>query len=97
MSNDKHEIIEAAIAEGSKGGSLGAILTGKSKDALASVIAGTAIDISIKAAEEAKNTNIPVLYELDGAIYSVYPDGHSEFIKNIDKVHLQVPSTFNIE
>lgn len=97
MSRNKDEIIEGAIAGGLIGAALGALLTGKSKGALASAIAGAAIGASLKALNEAKNIDRPVLYEKDGEVYKIYPDGRREFVKKLEQNQTEIPSTFTLD
>lgn len=80
---NKDEIIKDAIAGGLLGAALGALLTGKSDRSVLAAIVGAAIGASLSAQREAKALNTPVLYEIEGSIYRVYPDGHKELIKRL--------------
>ena len=94
--NDRDEIIKKALQDAVVGGALGALLTGKSKGTLASVLLGVAIGASVKAQEEAKELSIPVLYEKNGAIWRVYADGKREFVKKLDRPNHRIPQRFTL-
>lgn len=93
----KQEIINSAIAGGIIGAALGALLTGKGKSTIVSALAGAAIGASIKAIKEAEKLDMPVMYEEDGTIYRVYPDGTKELVKEIDRTNVTIPQNFSIE
>lgn len=97
MAKNKYEIIEGALAGGIIGVALGSLLTGKSRGALASFIVGAAIGASLKALKEAKKTNIPVLYEEDGVIYKLHPNGKRKFVKNLEQQKVEIPLNFTLE
>ncbi len=99
MADKTKKTIEAAIEGGIFGAALGALITGKSKNTLAAIIVGAAIGASIKAAEEAKKTNIPILYAIEDKIYRFYPDGRIEYVKDIkrSKTKVNIPKNFEIE
>ncbi|MFK5958478.1 MAG: hypothetical protein QM495_06335 [Lutibacter sp.] len=94
---DNNDIIKAAIAGGLIGAALGALFTGKSERSLASLIAGAAIGASLKALEKAKDTNIPVLYEENGSIFRLHPDGTSEFVREIEQSKINIPEIFSLD
>lgn len=94
---NKSKIIEEAIADGAKGATLGARLTGKSKNTLVSSIVGVAIEASIKAQEEAKKIGVPVLYEEGLVVYKVYPNGKGEVVKKLEKIKSNIPQTFSLD
>ena len=75
------EIIESALAGGIIGAALGALLTGRSKDTLASALLGAAIGASVKALSEAKENQLPVLFEENGTLFQLNPDGSTKLIK----------------
>ena len=97
MSESKNDIIEGAIAGGLIGAALGALFTGKSKGSIVSLIAGAAIGASLKALEKAKKTNIPVLYEENGSLYKLHPNGECEFIREIEQNEIDIPENFSLE
>lgn len=92
----ENEIITKALEKGIIGATLGALFTGKSKVALASLIAGIAIGASFKAFKQAKKTNIPVLYEDNGSIYRLYSNGKLEFVKKIESNNTNIPERFSL-
>ncbi len=94
---NRNKIIERAIEGGLFGAALGALLTGKSKGTIASALVGAAIGASIKALEEAKELDVPVLYEEDGVIYKIYPNGKSEIVKKSKKQRNNIPLTFFLD
>ncbi len=97
MSKDKNEIVESAIAGGVIGAALGAIITGRSKETLASIIVGAAIGASLTAFKNALKTNIPILFEDNGSIYKLYPNGKVEFIRTIEHEVIEIPETFSLD
>ncbi len=100
MENHKksnQEIIENAIAGGLLGAALGALLTGKNKTTIAAAIVGAAIGASLQAIEKAKKLKTPVLYEEDGFIIKVYPNGKKEIVKKVERLKIDVPTSFTIE
>ena len=94
---EDNDILKKAIAGGLIGAALGALFTGKSKDTLTSLIAGAAIGASLEALKKAKNTDIPVLYEDDGSIYKLHPNGQREFIKETEQEEINIPETFSLD
>ena len=91
------EVIESALAGGIVGAALGALLTGKSKGTLASALLGAAIAASVKALGEAKENNLPVLFEENGVLYMLYPDGTKKLVKESGKKHRTIPLNFEIK
>lgn len=94
---NKQDIIEGAIAGGLIGAALGALLTGKGKTTLIAALAGAAIGASIKAQKEAKKLEVPILYEEDGIIYRVFPNGEREIVKELEKIESNIPQKFSLE
>lgn len=94
---DNNDIIKAAIASGLIGAALGALFTGKSEKAFASLIVGAAIGASLKALEKAKDTNVPVLYEDNGSIFRLHPDGTNEFVREVEQQEVNIPETFFLD
>lgn len=88
---NKDEIIKNAIAGGTIGAALGALLTGRSDRSVLAAIVGAAIGASLTAQREAKKIDASVLYEIDGSIYRVYPDGTKEFVKEIPQANKNIP------
>lgn len=95
--SEKEEFILAAIAGGLVGAALGAVLTGKGKHTVISALAGAAIGASLVALKEAKEIDIPVLYEEDGVIYRDFPNGRREVVRQLTKVESNIPQTFSLE
>lgn len=94
---NREEIIENALAGGLIGAALGAALTGRGDRSIIAALVGAAIGASITAQKEAEEMEVPVVYENDGVIYKVYPDGHKEVIKRIKKNQIPVPREFRLE
>src|SRR5690606_23805023 len=85
MKNDE-EIIESLIAGGFLGAALGALLSkNKEEGATLGALAGAAILATFKASEQAKKSNVPVLYEEDGCLYEEHPGGTKKFVKELEK------------
>ncbi|MBK7127801.1 MAG: glycine zipper 2TM domain-containing protein [Crocinitomicaceae bacterium] len=82
---NRDEIIKDAIAGGLIGAALGAMLTGKSDRSILAAIVGAAINASLKAQQEVKALDTSVVYEIDGIIYRVHPDGSKEFVKRLPR------------
>lgn len=85
MKNDD-EILESLIAGGLIGAALGALLS-KSKENGATIgaLAGAAILATFKASEQAKKSKVPILYEENGLLYEIQPNGKKRFIKELEK------------
>lgn len=94
---NKDEIIEGAVAGGAIGAALGALLTGRTKGAVVSALVGAAIGASLKAIKEAEDLDTPVLYEFDGVIYRVHPDGRREKVKQLSSRSGSVPNKFTLD
>ena len=94
---NKSEIIEGALLGGAIGAALGELLSGKGKDTLVSSLIGAAIGASIQAIAESKETDVPVLYEENGKLYNVYPNGKKVFVKEIQKNKKRIPRNFTID
>jgi hypothetical protein len=94
FSRDKK--IENAISHGISGAALGAMLTGKSKKSIIASLVGTAIGASITAQEEAKELEQALLYEDEGTIFRVYPDGHREVVKKLIRPNTNIPRNFKL-
>jgi len=75
----------------------GLFLTGKSKGAMVAGIVGAAIGASLRARKEAKKLSTPILFEENGCLYREYSDGKIEFVKQLHRPQLEIPSTFSIE
>jgi len=97
MGKKEIDIIKSAINGGVIGASLGALITGKGKDSMLSALVGAAIGASIKALEESREVEIPILYEEDGIVYRRYTDGRIEKVKTIERTKTKIPSTFSLE
>ncbi len=93
---NKDEIIERALAGGLIGAALGALLTGKTKDTLAATLLGAAIGASVKALNEAKENNLPVLIEENGILYQLNPDGSKKHVKKLKRSNKHIPPHFQI-
>lgn len=94
---NRREIVEGALAGGLIGAALGAILIGKSRGAIASALVGAAIGASIKAMKEAEEMNMTVLYEENGTVYKVFPDGSRVEFKKINRTNIKIPTSFSLE
>jgi hypothetical protein len=93
---NKDEIIEGALSSGLIGASLGALLTGKSKDSLVAALLGAAIGASVSALDEAKENNLHVLIEENGFLYELSPDGKKKQIKKLKRSNKSIPLRFQI-
>lgn|SRR5574343_180535 len=93
----RDEKIENAIAGGIIGAALGAMLTGKGDRSILAGLVGAAIGASITAREEAKELEQPLLYEDEGTIFRVYPDGHREVVKKLTRRRTNIPRNFRLD
>jgi hypothetical protein len=91
------EIIESALIGGVIGTALGALISGKGKDTLVAALIGAAIGASKQALAEAKENNLSVLIEEDGALYELRPDNSKRFIKKLKRTIPSIPPKFEIE
>lgn len=93
----KNDIIKKLIAGGIVGGALGALFTKESKDSKASILLGAALGASVVALDKAVSTGEPVLFEEDGFMYRLYPDGHQELVREIEHEEIDIPKNFSLE
>jgi outer membrane lipoprotein SlyB len=93
---NRDDIIKDAIAGGLIGAALGAMLTGKSDRSVLAAIVGAAIGASLSAQSEVKKLDTSVLYEINGIIYRVHPDGSKEFVKRIPRSKRRVTKEFRL-
>lgn len=99
MSKVKVEKVEKGIEKGLTGSALGAFITGKKSNTIISAMVGAAVGASIKAFQEAVSVKAPVMYEEDGALYVVHPDGSIEFVKQKETIRKtrKVPQNFSLD
>jgi hypothetical protein len=89
-------IIEKAIIGGAVGAALGAIITGKKRNSLVAMLAGAAIGASVQANQEAKEHDLAIIVEEEGAIYQINPDGSRVKLRTLTKSRKKIPQTFTI-
>jgi len=94
---NKDEIIEGALAGGIIGAALGAFLTGKGRNTIVSALVGAAIGASVKARKEAQSLNVPIMYEEEGEVYLIHPDGRKEYIKTKETRKGSIPRKFSLD
>ena len=89
---ERNKVIEAAIAGGAIGAVLGAIVTGKKKDSFIAALVGAAIGASRIALDEAKELDVPVLYDRNGNREVIKKRNHKNriYIKKL-------PTSFSLE
>lgn len=79
-------MLESLIAGGVVGAALGALLAKKKEQgATLGAIAEAAIVATYRANEEAQKANVPVMFEENGNLFVLHPDGTKEFIKEIPR------------
>lgn len=92
------EILESLIAGGIIGAALGALLSNnKDNGATLGAIAGAALLATYKANEIARKSNVSVLVEEQGSIYSIEPGGAKRFVKKIKKSTTSIPEHFKLK
>lgn len=97
---NKTEIIESALKGGLVGAALGALLTGKKEDSITAAIVGAAIGASVKALEEARENKLPVMFEEDGVLYELHPNGRRTTVNNSvekGKTRVHIPRNFKLD
>lgn len=97
MKNDE-DILQALVAGGLIGATLGAIISEKNKGAAASIgaVAGAILLATFKANEAALESGVPLYEEQNGNLYQILPNGERKFIRKIDKPQ-DLPKTFKIK
>jgi hypothetical protein len=60
-------------------------------------LVGAAIGASLAAQEEAKELEQPLLYEENGTIFRVFPDGRREVVKKLIRRKSTIPRNFRLE
>lgn len=91
------EIVQSLIAGGLIGAALGALLSkNKEEGASLGALAGAAILATFKASEQAKKSNVPLLYEENSCLYEIQPDGSKKFIKELEPSHSLPSKTFKL-
>lgn len=95
---EKEEIIDSLVAEGIIGAALGLLLSNdKTSGTLVGGLAGAALFGSLKANEQAKKTEIPMLVEEDHVIYQVNKNGQKKVYKTIPKRKHNLPNKFKLK
>jgi hypothetical protein len=98
MSKQEDKMFESLVAGGIIGAALGAMISknNSGNGTLLGAIAGAAILASIKATENAKKTEIPLILEENNALFEVYSNGKKIFIKNLPKSNKILPKKFTL-
>lgn len=91
-SNNK--IINDLIAGGVIGAALGTLIMDDKKGVGIGAIAGAALFASLKANENAKKTNIPILVQEQDSLFKIMPNGERVFIKKIPKSNITLHNKF---
>lgn len=78
---ESDNIINDLIKGGIIGTALGALITNEKKGVGIGAIAGAALFASLKANENAKKTNIPILIQEQDSLFKIMPNGDRIFIK----------------
>jgi hypothetical protein len=85
MANED-DTLKKLVAGGLIGAGLGAWLSKDKEDgALTGAILGAAFSATLKANEQAKKTNQPVLIAEHGKLYRIMPDGKKIFVKDLPR------------
>lgn len=96
--NKESITIESLIKGGLIGAALGALLSkDKEEGAIIGSLLGAAFSATLKANEEARQTNVPVYVEEDGKLYEISSTGDKRFIKNIKKPAIDWPLRFKLK
>lgn len=97
MNNKEKNIIERLIAGGIIGAALGSLLSeGKRSGTALGALAGAAFFASLKANEEAKKTDIPLVLEENDVIYRVRKNGSRVRLKKLPNQAKIVPEKFKL-
>lgn len=99
MSRKDKDIFESLIVGGILGASLGALISksNRGESTVLGALAGAAILASVKANEDAKRTNIPLILEEDNVLYEVFPDGSKKIIKHLPVSRKRLPAKFTLK
>jgi hypothetical protein len=91
---ESDNIINDLIKGGIIGAALGALIANDKKGVGIGAIAGAALFASLKANENAKKTNIPILIQEKESLFKVMPNGDRIFIKKIPKPNVTLHNKF---
>ncbi|MEI2673575.1 MAG: hypothetical protein V9F05_05965 [Chitinophagaceae bacterium] len=95
-SEDK--VISELIASGAIGAAFGALLSkNKEEGALTGAILGAFIYGTLKASEQAKKLNAPVIVEENGSLYEIDNQGLKRFVKTLNKHNKKLPNNFKLK
>ena len=98
MSKKDEELFERLLVSGIIGAALGALLSkNKGAGAVIGALGGAAILASWEATEEAKKTSIPLIYEENGILYEIHPDGTKKTVKKLPKSNRTLPKRFDLK
>lgn len=93
----RDKIIEAALLGGAVGATLGAAITGQSKDSMTAMLVGAAIGATLNAKKEAETFQLTRLVEIEGKIYRIAPDGAKKLVKSIKRTPNNIPDEFTLD
>lgn len=91
-------MLNSLIAGGLIGAGLGAWLSEDKEDgALIGAILGAAFAATLKANEQAKNTDQPVLIVEDGTLYRIMPNGEKQIIRVLPQTNQMWEEHFKLK
>jgi gas vesicle protein len=94
---NENGILKKLVAGGIIGAALGALIAeDEGEGATIGAIAGAVLFATLKANEEAKQTNVPFYIQEDFKLYKIASDGTKHFIKEIEKPSIQLNKNFKL-
>ena len=90
---DESEILEKLIAGGLVGAALGALIKNDKTVVTLGALAGAAVFASYYASEKAKEVDMPLIVEEDGALYELWK-GKKKLIKKLPKSSTKIQKEF---
>lgn len=98
MTKKEKDIFDSLVMGGVIGAALGALLSkDKGTGTALGSIAGAAILASFQATENAAKTEIPLVQEIDNALYEVYSNGTKKLIKQLPRSDKRIPKKFTLK
>lgn len=91
------EILESLVAGGLIGAALGALISNNKSGTGLGALAGAALFATLKANENAKATNIPLVMEEQHILYEVNPDGSRKILKKLPRTNKRIPKRFTLK
>lgn len=90
------EILNALVADGIIGAALAALITNSKSSRSLGALAGAALFATLRAHENARKTNIPLVIVEQNVLYEINADGTRKMLKKIPRTDQRVPKRFRL-